>query len=141
MVTGSHVFFKADGMSRGKIGLSRSRARGIMGSWDSENNILTILICRLPEGNAEYVNSSWKIQDNPFSGDALNSYNDGPLEDGSLMGPFYELETSSPAVSISPGERITHIQHTLHLTGSRELLNALAKRTLGVKLDDIERSL
>ena len=52
---------------------------------------------------------------NPYSGDALNSYNDGPLEDGSQMGPFYELETSSPAAALKPGESITHSQITIHL--------------------------
>ena len=104
-VAGDHIFFKADGKSRGKIGIPPLRATGIMGSFDSENNILTLLICRLPEGVKDYVNSSWQIQENPFSGDALNSYNDGPLEDGTQMGPFYELETSSPAAILNPGRK------------------------------------
>ena len=117
-VKGNNIFFKADGKSRGKIGIPPVRATGIMGSYDSENKILTLLICRLPEGKTDYVNSSWQIQDNPYSGDALNSYNDGPLEDGSQMGPFYELETSSPAADLKPGESLSHIQYTLHLTGA-----------------------
>ncbi len=82
-VKGDHVFLKADGRSRGKIGIPPLRATGTMGSYDSENKILTLLLCRLPEGKNEYVNSAWEIQKNPYSGDALNSYNDGPLEDGS----------------------------------------------------------
>ena len=139
-VAGNHIFFRADGKSRGKIGLPPLRATGIMGSFDSENNILTLLICRLPEGKNEYVNSSWQIQDNPFSGDALNSYNDGPLEDGSQMGPFYELETSSPAAALKPGESLTHLQYTIHLTGDKNLLNQVALKALGVSLDEIENS-
>ena len=139
-VAGNHIFFRADGKSRGKIGLPPLRATGIMGSFDSENNILTLLICRLPEGKNEYVNSSWQIQDNPFSGDALNSYNDGPLEDGSQMGPFYELETSSPAAALKPGESLTHLQYTIHLTGDKNLLNQVALKALGVSLDEIEKS-
>lgn len=139
-VSGNHIFLRADGKSRGKIGLPPLRATGVMGSYDSANNILTLLICRLPEGKTEYVNSAWKIQDDPFSGDAMNSYNDGPLEDGSQMGPFYELETSSPAAALKPGESLNHVQFTLHLTGDRELLNKVSLKALCISLDEIENS-
>jgi len=94
----------------------------------------------LPEGKIDYVNSAWKIQDNPYSGDALNSYNDGPLEDGSQMGPFYELETSSPAADLKPGESLSHIQFTLHLTGNLNRLDEVARKILGVSLDDIKNA-
>jgi len=139
-VTGNHIFFRADGQSRGKIGLPPLRTTGTLGSYDSENNILTLLICSIPEGITDYVNSSWEIQENPFSGDAINSYNDGPLDDGSQMGPFYELETSSPAAALGPGESLTHTQYTLHLTGKRENLNRIAEAVLGVSLEEIENS-
>lgn len=139
-VTGNHIFFKADGKSRGKIGLPPMRAKGVMGSYDSANNILTLLICRLPEGETEYVNSAWEIQDKPFSGDAMNSYNDGPLEDGSQMGPFYELETSSPAAALKPGEKLEHVQFTFHLTGDKEILNKASLKVLGIPLDEIENA-
>jgi hypothetical protein len=138
-ISGSNIYFRADGKSRGKIGINPRRAKGIMGSYDFENNILTLLICKMPEGKTEYVNSAWQIQENPFSGDALNSYNDGPLEDGSQMGPFYELETSSPAAALKPGESITHSQITIHLTGDKNLLNKAAIKCLGVSLDEIDR--
>jgi hypothetical protein len=136
-VSGNHIFFKADGKSRGKIGIPPLRATGVMGSYDSENKILTLLICRLQEGKKDYVNSSWQIQENPFSGDALNSYNDGPLEDGSQMGPFYELETSSPAADLKPGESISHVQFTIHLTGDPNMLDEVARKVLGVGLKEI----
>lgn len=137
-ISGSNVYFRADGKSRGKIGINPKRARGIMGSYDFENNILTLLLCKLSERKTEYVNSAWQIQNDPFSGDALNSYNDGPLEDGSQMGPFYELETSSPAAALKPGESLTHSQVTIHLTGNKNLLNKAANKSLGVTLDEIE---
>src|SRR5664280_1187546 len=139
-VSGDHIFFKADGKSRGKIGIPPLRATGIMGSYDSDNKILTLLICRLPEEKKEYVNSSWKIQEDPFSGDALNSYNDGPLEDGSQMGPFYELETSSPAADLKPGESLSHVQITMHLTGDLNKLNEVSLKILGVSLNDISNA-
>ena len=56
------------------------------------------------------------------------------------MGPFYELETSSPAAALSPGEKLTHSQITVHLTGDRKLLNEISTRVLGVSLERIENS-
>jgi hypothetical protein len=139
-VTGTHIFFRADGKSRGKIGLSPERASGIMGSYDAANNLLTLLICKIPEGDNLYVNSSWQIQEDPYSGDAFNSYNDGPLEDGSQMGPFYELEASSPARELKFGELITHTQYTIHLTGDIARLNKVSLEVLGVSLEEIENA-
>jgi hypothetical protein len=136
-VKGDHIYFRADGKSRGKLGIPPLRATGVMGSYDSDNKILTLLICRLPEGKTDYVNSAWEIQKNPFSGDALNSYNDGPLADGSQMGPFYELETSSPAADLKPGESLSHIQFTLHLTGDLNVLDKVSRKVLGVSLEEI----
>jgi len=139
-VKGDHIFFRADGKSRGKIGISPLRATGIMGSYDSENKALTLLICRLPVGKTDYVNSAWNIQEKPYSGDALNSYNDGPLEDGTQMGPFYELETSSPGAELKPGESLSHIQFTLHLTGDIISLDKVSRKILGIGLEDISKS-
>ncbi len=110
-----------------------------MGSYDFENNILTLLVCKMPEGEGSYVNSAWKIQDKPYSGDALNSYNDGPLADGSQMGPFYELETSSPAAALKPGESITHTQITIHITGDKNLLDNVSRKVFGVSLEEIDK--
>lgn len=136
-VEGNHIFFRCDGKSRGKIGLPPLRSKGIMGSYDEGSNTLTLLICKQPEGITDYVNSAWEIQKNPYSGDALNSYNDGPLEDGSQMGPFYELEASSPAAALKPGEKLTHTQYTIHITGEKNLLNNVSVNALGVSLDKI----
>ena len=111
-----------------------------MGSYDSDNKALTILICRLPGGKADYVNSSWQIQENPFSGDVLNSYNDGPLEDGSQMGPFYELETSSPGAELKPGGNLSHIQYTIHLTADHAALDDVSRKVLGVSLEEISKA-
>ena len=86
----------------------------------------------LPKGATDYVNSMWKLQDAPFSGDVLNSYND----DGKL-GKFYELESSSPALALKPGASATHRQQTIHLQGSEKELDAIAEAALGVHLEDI----
>ncbi len=82
------VFFKADGNSRGKIGISPLRVTKFMGSYDALSQTLGILEISEPKPTDQYVNSAWELQDDPFSGDVLNSYNDGPLEGGSQLGPF-----------------------------------------------------
>ena len=48
----------------------------------------------------DYVNSMWEHQEHPYGGDVINSYNDGPPSPGAKpLGPFFELETSSPAAA------------------------------------------
>ncbi len=132
------IYFKADGKYRSKIGLSPLRATPFAGSYDADNNVLTIVNYTLPKGETDYVNSLWKIQEKPFSGDAVNAYNDGPLEDGSQMGPFYEIESSSPAAKLNPTEKLTHYHRTFHFQGNKEGLNKIAQKVLGVELTNIE---
>jgi hypothetical protein len=50
------------------------------------------------------------------------------------MGPFYELETSSPAALLQPGESLTHRQTTYHFEGDESKLNSIARKMLGVDL-------
>jgi hypothetical protein len=83
------------------------------------------------------VNSKWEQQQFPFAGDVVNAYNDGPLPDGSQLGMFYELESSSPAIELSPTDSMTHRQITCHFEGSYEQLRTLALQILGVDLNDI----
>lgn len=132
------IFFRADGNSRGKIGISPLRATKFMGSYDAKNETLTILEIEAPKTTDGYVNSAWEIQDNPYSGDVLNSYNDGPLEDGSQMGPFYELESSSPALALASGESYTHTQRMYHIKAKTEIINQVVEKLLGVTIDEIK---
>jgi len=136
-VIDDRIYFRADGKSRGKIGVSPQRATKFMGSYDMKNQSLTILECELPSDNTDFVNSAWETQQNPFDGDALNSYNDGPLEDGSQMGPFYELESSSPALELKPNESYKHVQRTYHFQGEPAQLNQIALNVLGTSLQKI----
>lgn len=135
----SAVFFRGDGQHRSKIGLSPRRARPILGSWDADSGVLTLVQFTLLDDNLPYVNSMWGDQKDPFSGDAVNSYNDGPPGLGKPpLGPFYELESSSPAAGIRPGVTVRHVHRTYHLIGPRGKLDAIAKSTLGVGLDEAE---
>jgi hypothetical protein len=132
------LYFKADGEHRGKIGLSPQRAKPALGSYDPARNLLTIAQYTLPEGATDYVNSMWEIQEQPFRGDAVNSYNDGsPAPGEPPLGPFYELETSSPAAALQPGASITHVHRTLHLVGTPDRLDPVAQRVLGTSLEEI----
>ncbi|MBW7992487.1 MAG: hypothetical protein FVQ84_21070 [Planctomycetes bacterium] len=136
------MFFSGDGQYRSKIGLSPQRARPILGSYDIVNKVLTIVQYNKPEAAADYVNSMWELQDEPYKGDVVNSYNDGPSEPGAKpLGPFYELETSSPAAALRPGQTISHIHRTYHLQGSEAELNSIAKATLGVTIAEIKSAL
>jgi len=54
------------------------------------------------------------------------------------MGPFYELESSSPALSLEPGESYTHLQRTYHFKGDLSSLDKIAIEVLRVSLKEIE---
>lgn len=131
------LFFKADGKSRGKLGIKPLYAKPIIGSYDAENRILTIAIFE-PDASAKYLNQEWNTTKPVFSGDAVNAYNDGPLDDGSQMGPFYEIESVSPAAFLSPGQSLVHTQAVYHFTGREENLNNISQKLLGVTLKEIE---
>lgn len=134
------LFFKADGKSRGKLGIHPSRATNIAGSYDAAHGVLTIIHFDVdPLGR--YLNQEWNTVKPPFSGDAVNAYNDGPLADGSQMGPFYEMESVSSAAFLSPGHSLTHWHSVFHFTGSLASLERISERLLGVSLDKIKTAL
>lgn len=133
------IYFKGDGEYRSKIGLSPQRAKDIAGSYDSKNGVLTILKYNQPKDATDYVNSMWEIQDEPFKGDVVNAYNDGAPEPGAKpLGPFYELETSSPAMELKAGESKTHTQVTFHIEGDEATLNPIIKELFGASISDIK---
>src|SRR3954454_6711789 len=136
------IRFRGDGLYRSKIGLSPRRATGVAGSYDAATHVLTIVQFARPEGVLDYVNSMWEIQKEPYRGDALNSYNDGPIAPGKPgLGPFYELETSSPGLALGPAERYSHVHRTFHFVGPDPELDRLARAVLKVGLDDIQNGL
>jgi len=131
------LLFKADGKSRGKLGMPPNRAKTMAGSYDAQNNVLTIALFDM-DPKATYLNQEWRTDKNPFIGDAVNAYNDGPLKDGSQMGPFYEIESVSPAAFLKPREGLSHKHSVFHFTGDKDELNQIALKTLGISLQDIQ---
>jgi hypothetical protein len=136
----SLLYFRCDGRSRGKLGISPFIAGNLAASFDFQRNILTLIHFPV-DSSGIYVNSKWEIQQNPFGGDVINSYNDGPLKDGSQLGPFYEIESSSAARELNPGESMEHRQITCHVQGSYSQLRDFARKFLGIDLEDLKKML
>lgn len=139
------ILFMADGKFRSKIGTSQKRAKNVLGSMDYENNVLTIVHFTMPEDPTAslYMNNMWEVpQENPYEGDVANSYNDGPLgPDTPGLGPFYEIESLSPAKELATGERLTHQHRTLHVQAEYPVLKELAQEILGVDLDTVRTTM
>ncbi|HON06584.1 MAG TPA: hypothetical protein PLW02_00635, partial [Verrucomicrobiota bacterium] len=139
VVRNNVVYFKADSKYRSKIGIKPQFSKPVLGSYDDENKVLTIVHFTLPEGVTDYVNSMWELQKDPYNGDAINAYNDGPPKPGAKqMGKFYELESSSPALALKPGEAATHVHQTVHIQGSEKDLDTIAQAILGTNLKNIK---
>lgn len=131
------LYFRIDGKYRSKLGLPAESALDIVGSYDSARQMLTLLKYIRPAGEVDYVNSQWGEQEDAYSGDVINSYNDGPTETGTIMGPFYEIETSSPGAALAPGESLTHTQYTMHFQADFDTLDTMVRTLFGVSLERV----
>ncbi len=131
------LYFKADGKSRGKLGLSPQRAKTIAGSYDLANGILTVTKFTIDSGKT-YLNQEWTTKKDPFIGDAVNAYNDGPLEDGGQIGPFYEIESVSPAAFLKPSEKLDHSHNVYHFMGDKEQVSILLTKLFNISVQDIQ---
>jgi len=132
------LVFTCDGKQRGKIGLGPARAKPVLGSYSARARLLTVVQYDKPKASAPYVNSMWERQLAPYAGDVVNSYNDGSPGPGKPpLGGFYEIETSSPAAELAPGQSLVHTHRTLHLVGEPATLEPLARKHLGVSLGEL----
>ena len=132
------LVFTCDGKQRGKIGLGPARAKPTLGSYSARARLLTVVQYDKPKASAPYVNSMWERQLAPYTGDVVNSYNDGSPGPGKPpLGGFYEIETSSPAAELAPGQSLVHTHRTMHLVGEASALDPQAKKLLGVALGDL----
>jgi hypothetical protein len=135
------VLFLADGKYRSKIGTSQKRVMPIAASVDFQNNVLTLISFDLPSHpeNRLYLNNAWDLpQKDPFTGDVFNSYNDGPPAPGKPpLGPFYELESLSPAQELATGQSLTHRQRTFHIQASYDDLALIVRATMGINLSEV----
>jgi len=132
----SLLVFKADGKSRGKLGIKPNKAKPIAGSYDAENKVLTVIQFEV-DGQKKYLNQEWNTAKPSFSGDAVNAYNDGPLGNGSQMGPFYEIESVSPAAFLKGHESLLHKHAVFHFTGNEKQLSDLSLQLLGISVREL----
>lgn len=133
------LLYKADGKARGKLGIPPARAKNIAGSYSPGQQLLTVTLFEV-DNKARYLNQEWVPDKDPMSGDAVNAYNDGPLADGTQMGPFYELESVSPPAFLKPGGRLTHLHSVFHFTGNPKALDKIALKVFGISLDEVTKT-
>ncbi|HXX68391.1 MAG TPA: DUF6786 family protein [Polyangiaceae bacterium] len=132
--------FTCDGALRSKIGLRPGRARSPIASYSASARLLTLVQYERPSNATDYVSSMWEIQKDPYSGDIVNAYNDGPTEPGKpSLGGFYEMESSSPAALLAPGSSLVHTHRTIHIVGQPADLEPVARRLLGIGLGDFSK--
>ena len=139
-VTQNTIYLKTDGNFRSKVGLNGKRTKAIAANFDPDLKRLTITTFELEE-DAIYLNQEWDTSKDPLVGDALNAYNDGPLADGSIMGPFLELESVSPAAFLKPAQSLSHRHTVFHFSGEEKDLSPIAEKLLGVSIDEIKKGL
>lgn len=133
------LFLKADGKSRGKLGIHPLRVKEFAGSYDAGNHILTIIQFNA-DNRPAYLNQEWRLDRPLMSGDAMNAYNDGPRATGGQLGPFYELESVSTAHFCAPGQSATHWHTVYHFSGTEQQLDYLSKNLLGVTIAQIKQA-
>jgi hypothetical protein len=131
------VYLKTDGKFRSKLGMNGKRTRAIAGNYDPDSKRLTVTTYDV-DPNAVYLNQEWNPERNPLAGDAMNAYNDGPLADGSIMGPFLEVESVSPAAFLKPNEQLSHRHTVFHFVGDENDLNPIAEKLFGKSLTAIK---
>lgn len=133
------LFYKADGDYLNKIGTLPENTLPYFGSYSPELNSLTIVKFTF-NGDRDYVNS---FPDNtePYKGDVINIFNDGTWGDIGPFGPFYELETSSPAKALKVNESLSHTHETYHFEGAEEDLSEISIKVLGVSIESIGKAL
>jgi hypothetical protein len=129
-----------DGAQKAKIGIAPKHDKNRLGSFDFDTNRLTITFYETDK-NDSFLNSEWNIQEKPFEGDVLNVYNDGPDENGTILGPYYELETSSSSKELAHGAQIEHTHTTMHFTGNFEELNKISIQLLETDLITIKNTI
>ena len=135
-IEGNAIFLKTDGKFRSKLGLNAKRTKAIAGNYDPDTKRLTITTFDVDK-DAVYLSQEWNPAKDPLRGDAMNAYNDGPLEDGSIMGPFLELESVSPATFLKPMQSMKHRHTVYHFIGEETDLNPIAIKLTGISLHEL----
>ena len=122
---------------RGKIGAGPLHATPRLGSLNLDSNELIIVDYDMYP-RMEYISSYWKQMKNPYDGDTLCVYIDGPEISNGPQGQSYELETLSPALFLKPGETFTYRNRTFHIFSSKDTVGKICEKFLGPTREEIE---
>lgn len=131
------TLLKADGHTRTKIGQNRSRATGLMGSFNLDTNEMIFLQYDFYP-NLEYAASYWYEQPEPYNGDCISVSVEGPGERGGAPGRCYELEAMSPAMLLAPKESFTFRTRVFHVRGPRTVMGRICRQQLSPELSTLE---
>jgi hypothetical protein len=131
------VLFKADGKVRTKIGQNRSRAMGLLASYNLATDEIVLLDYDFYP-NHEYAASYWYELADPYDGDCISFSAEGPDQEGGSRGRCYELEAMSPALFLHPGESFDWRTRTLHMTGPRVVMAGILRRNLSTEISSLE---
>jgi hypothetical protein len=127
VVSGRGATLAVDGRTLAKVGIPPGASPPMLTAYDPAAGALTLVHYIPPEAPGPYVNSRFETPHDPYDGDAINVYNDGPASPGGeQIGRFYELETSSPGAALAPGEEMTHIHRTVHIEAAPFIIQGLA---------------
>ena len=132
------IYLKTDGNFRSKLGLNAKRTKAIAGNYDPDSKRLTITTFDV-DRDAVYLSQEWNPSKDPLRGDAMNAYNDGPLDDGSIMGPFLELESVSPAAFLKPMQSMNHRHTVYHFTGEEVDLSQITEKLTGISISEMKK--
>lgn len=131
------VLLFADGRVRCKVGVKKQRATGRLGSFEPDTCHL-VLVDHDFYPELDYVSGYWRYCKDPYDGDALSIYIDGPDQADGPQGTCYELETVSPALFLRPRESFSYRSRTFHIRGDREDVGSICRRFLRADLAQIE---
>ena len=141
VIRDNFLFYKADANYLNKIGTLPENTLPYFGSYSPELNSLTIVKFSFNSLDKEYVNAHPVHVKNQYTGDVINVFNDGKWGEVGPFGPFYELETSSPAKELKVGESLSHFQEVYHFNASKKELNKITEQILGISLLQVENAL
>ncbi len=137
-VATNFVRMRMDGTKMGEIFMNPKRSRNIVGYYDSERNLLTIITIVPPSVPSKYITPYWRRTTDMLDGDALGLFNNGPANhDTFYADKFFKTSTYSPALALAPQKSQLHIQRTFHFNGSEFELEKIAQKLLGVSMKQL----
>lgn len=131
------VWYRTDGKFRSKIGIPPNLSKGLFGNYQPEINMLRIIQFQ-QSGDSLYFNSNVFEQRNPYDGEAIAVYNNGPMNlSVGKENSFFELESASPQKELLPGESVSHFHRVFQFIGEKAELDRISQEVLGISLADI----